>query len=78
MAKRISMRPKELVEMEIKQYNNVPVPLAAEYMGVGDMFIRCGLRYGILPIGSALKRGTKYTYHISPEKLLSYQGAQQA
>lgn len=53
-------------------YDNVPVDIAAKYLGVGPMFIRCGLRERILPFGTALKRENRYTYQISPGRLVDY------
>jgi hypothetical protein len=58
----------------IRGYKNVPVQIAAEYMGVSPMFIRFGLRDGKLPIGIAIQMtNERFTYHISPERLISYQ-----
>lgn len=49
---------------------------AAHAMGVGDMFIRVGLREGVLPFGVAVQNTKKKTwrYHISAAKLAEYQG----
>lgn len=60
-----------MTDEEILACDNVPVRVAAQYLGVGDMFIRCGLRAGILPFGSAVKRG-RYSYLISPGALVEY------
>lgn len=46
---------------------------AAEYLGESEMFIRCGLRAGALPIGSCQRTNKEYAYHISPYRLVAYQ-----
>lgn len=54
---------------------NIAVATAAKLMGVGQEFIRAGLRQGRLPFGTAVKvSGTKYTYYISPVKFAEYTG----
>lgn len=49
----------------------------AELLGKSQMFIRCGLRDGILPFGYAVKMSSKWTYHISRAKVLEYLGQTQ-
>ena len=52
--------------------------LAASMMGKAPSFVYIGLQRGLLPIGTALKkgegRGGKYTYYISPKLFMSYTG----
>ena len=51
--------------MEIKK---MPVTKAAQIMGKSPQFVRCGLRAGKLPFGTATKvTGKTYSYHISPK-----------
>ena len=57
--------------MEIKK---VPVTRAAEIMGKSAQFVRCGLRAGKLPFGTAVKGKGKYSYHISPKLFMDYMG----
>lgn len=47
----------------------IKVTEAAALLHVSDQFVRIGMQRGILPIGTALKMSTKWTYQIS-EKLL--------
>lgn len=56
---------------ELHQYKNVPVKIAALYLGVSEMYIRCGLRDGYLPFGNAVKR-KNWTYNIPPMRLINY------
>lgn len=66
-------RPQTDIESDIQRHNNVPVSLAAEYLGISEVFVRYGIRASILPIGTYMKRGERCAYHISPGKLLAYQ-----
>ena len=43
----------------------IKVTEAAALLHVSDQFVRIGMQRGILPIGTALKMSTKWTYHIS-------------
>ncbi|MDF3000567.1 MAG: hypothetical protein K0Q48_686 [Bacillota bacterium] len=47
---------------------------AAKQMGKCQGFVRAGLRYGVLPFGTAVKMSSKWTYYISPEKFKEYVG----
>lgn len=53
---------------------NISVKEAAKLMEKSEMFVRIGLREGTLPIGTAIKTSSKYTYHISPKLLKEYLG----
>lgn len=50
----------------------VTVSEAAKLLGVSSQFVRLGLQRGELPIGSAVKMSSVYTYHISPQLLDKY------
>ena len=50
----------------------IKVTEAAALLHVSDQLVRIGMQRGILPIGTALKMSTKWTYQIS-EKLLPHQ-----
>lgn len=54
----------------------ISVKQAAEIIGSSEQFVRVGLQYKDLPIGSAVQVGGKkrYTYHISPKLLRDYIG----
>lgn len=55
---------------------NVPVRTAAKLMQKSEMFVRMGLRCGVLPFGVAIHASSKrrWTYHISPTKFAAYMG----
>lgn len=50
----------------------VSVKEAASLLGVSQQFVRIGMQRGELPIGSAVKMSTKYTYCIPKERLENY------
>ena len=53
----------------------IKVTEAAAVLRVSDQFVRIGLQRGILPIGTAIKMSSKWTYQISPKLLEDYSGA---
>lgn len=64
---------------EIMSYNNVPVSLAAEYIGWSACNIRYALQQERAPFGCAAKTRERedpeedsYTYNISPGLLVAY------
>lgn len=52
----------------------ITVAQAAKILGVSQQFIRLGLQRGELPIGSAVKTSSVWTYHIIPKLLKNYMG----
>ncbi len=54
--------------------NNVSVKEAAEILGKSYQFVRIGLQRQLLPIGTAIKMSSKWTYHISRKLLIDYIG----
>lgn len=58
----------------MKELKNIPVQVVAEILGVSPQFVRIGLQQKTLPIGSAVKLSSKWTYHISYELLKNYIG----
>lgn len=52
----------------------VKIKDAAALLGVSEHFVRLGMQRGALPIGSAVKMSSKWTYHISPYLLEQYTG----
>lgn len=57
--------------------NKITVQVAAKLMGKSTLFVREGMRLGLLPIGEAvqLPGSTKWTFYISPPLLANYIGA---
>lgn len=53
---------------------NVSVAEAARILGKSEQFVRIGLQRNILPIGTAVKMSSRWTYHISPKLLQEYVG----
>ena len=53
---------------------NISVKEAAEIMGKSKQFVRIGLQRGLLPIGTAVKLSSIWTYHISPKLFYEYVG----
>lgn len=52
----------------------ITVAQAADLLNVSQQFIRVGLQNGTLPIGSAVKMSSRWTYHISEHLLEQYTG----
>lgn len=52
----------------------ITVAEAAKRLEVSAEYVRAGLRDGRLPIGSAVKRDSRWTYHVSPYLLDAYIG----
>lgn len=60
---------------EILSYTNVPVSIAAAYLGISPQVVRDGLSQKTAPYGFAIQNqetGTR-TFHISPGLLVNYQ-----
>lgn len=53
---------------------NVTVKDAAKILGKSEQFVRIGLQRGLLPIGTAVKMSSIWTYHISSKLLEEYIG----
>ncbi len=53
---------------------NLSVKDAAEILNKSEQFVRIGLQREILPIGTAVKLSSRYTYHISAALLKKYVG----
>ena len=52
--------------------DRITVEQAAKAMGVSKRFIHLGLQRGVLPIGTAVKTSSKWTYYISQSRLEAY------
>ena len=60
---------------EILTYDNVPVPVAAAYLGCGTISLREALQQGVAPFGYSVKGeadGSKWNPQISPGLLVGY------
>lgn len=55
---------------------NIKVSEAAKILGVSEQFVRVGLQRNALPIGTAVKMSSIWTYHISPKLLQDYAGTE--
>lgn len=52
----------------------IKVSEAAAILHVSQQFVRVGLQQNALPIGTAVKMSTQYTYYISEKLLADYTG----
>ena len=50
----------------------VKIKEAAELLGISQQFIRIGMQRNQLPIGTAVKMSSVWTYYISRERLDAY------
>ena len=53
--------------------SSVRVAEAAKILGVSKQFIRIGLQRGALPIGTAVKMSSVWTYYINRHRLEEYE-----
>ena len=54
----------------------VKISEAAELLGVSQQFIRIGLQRNQLPIGTAVKMSSVWTYYVSRDRLNAYMEGQ--
>lgn len=66
------------IKIDLYDYKNIPLDIAAKVIGKGKDFIRFGLQQQRLPIGSAVKGIKNYDYHVSPYLLEKYIGSRYA
>ena len=52
----------------------ISVKEAAQMINASQEYVRMGLQLGRLPIGSAVKMSSRWTYNISPKLLAEYIG----
>lgn len=63
----------KITKNDILSFDNVPVDVAAAYIGKTKPFVYAGLRFGTLPIGCAVEMdGGRWSYSISPGLLVKY------
>lgn len=53
----------------------ITVTEAARIIGASPQFVRVAMQRGLLPIGTAVKMSSHWTYNISPKLLHDYSGA---
>lgn len=64
---------RQITDEKIREYNNVPVAVAADYLGKTPEFIRCAIRSQRCPFGIAVQmEGGQWSYSISPGMLIAY------
>lgn len=59
---------------EILSYDNVPVALAAKYIGWSSPTLYRALQEGRAPFGFAVESSESWSYNISPGLLIRYKG----
>lgn len=68
----------KITDERILSYDNVPINIAAQYLGASQQFVRVLLQRERAPIGTAVQiSGTKWTYHVSPGLLVEYKNGKQ-
>lgn len=60
--------------MKLKDMEKIPIPIVADLLGKSQQYVRIGLQNQQLPIGSAVKMSSMWSYHISYELLKNYVG----
>lgn len=65
-------------DREIMSYRNVPVEVAARYLGMSTTTIKNALQQERAPFGFASQNPEKgsFTYQISPDRLIRYQSGE--
>jgi len=61
-------------EKQEKEEGKITVERAAKLMGVSKEYVRMGLIQKRLPFGTAVRKSTVWTYHISPKLFYQYLG----
>lgn len=65
---------KVLEDEEDNETGKITVEKAAKLMKVSKEYVRMGLIQGRLPFGTAVRKSTVWTYHISPKLFYEYLG----
>ena len=60
------------VDLISRESGRISVSEAAKLLGVSQQFVRIGMQQGRLPIGTAVKMSSRWTYYICEEKLEDY------
>ena len=72
MNRRIHPKPPAPTDEEILYYDNVPLAVAARYIGWTEMALRLALREQRAPFGMSVEGESRYTVNISPGGLVRY------
>lgn len=59
---------------EEMRIGKITIKEAAAVLNVSQQFVRIAMQQNVLPIGTALKMSSKWTYNISEGKLAEYSG----
>lgn len=59
---------------KLKEMKSIPISIVADILGKTQQYVRIGLQQQRLPIGSAVKMSSEWTYHVSYELLKNYIG----
>jgi len=57
----------------LENYINVPVKVAAQYLGWSAGAVMESLKQGIAPFGTSVRMSREWTYHIPAKLLVAYQ-----
>lgn len=68
----LCMKKDRLTQEDIFLFDNVPVRVAGKYLNKSVNFIYYAMQENALPIGKALYFEDKWSYYISPAKLIAY------
>ncbi len=64
---------RSVTEAEILKCDNVPVEMAAAYLGKTPEFLRCAMKSQRCPFGVGVKMpGGQWSYSVSPGMLIAY------
>lgn len=55
----------------------ISVKECARMLNKSEQFVRVGLQQKVLPFGYAVKMSSKWTYHISKQKVIDYLGGKE-
>lgn len=69
----MSKKKSQVTEDEIWEYDNVPVGVAADYLGKTPGFIQAAIKSQRTPFGvGTMMPGGKWSFQISPGMLIAY------
>ncbi len=72
----MALKPKvKITDEEILSMKEVPVKIAADYLGMTYPMLTWKLQQGELPFGIA-KKNREWSYHISPQALVRYKNGE--
>lgn len=72
----MALKPKKIyTNTEILSFNEVPVRVAADYLGMTYPMLTWKLQQGEVPFGIA-RKNREWSYHISPQALVKYKNGE--